>query len=386
MGLLHLIEQHHTVRTAADGLGQLAALLVAHISRRRADQAADAEFLHVFRHIDTDHVLFIVKQVLCQGLGKLGFAHARGAKEQKAADGAVGVGNACTAAQNGLAHPAHSFVLADHTLMQRVLQAQQLFALALQHFFYGDARPAAHDACNLFVGHTVTQQGILFLLLGQLFLILQLGLQLGQRGVLQFAGLFVAAFTHSLFNIALGTFDLRAQALHLANGVLFVFPLGLLAVELIAHFGQLFLQGVQALLTEGIGFLFQADLLDLVLHDLVLQIVQLAGHAFHFGFDHGAGFIHQVNGFIRQKTIGDIAVAQGGGGDQCGILNFNAVEHFIALFQATQNADGILHGGLVYLHRLETTLQSGVFFDILAIFVQRGGADAVQFAAGQHGL
>ena len=143
---------------------------------------------------------------------------------------------------------------------------------------------------------------------------------------------------------------------------------------------------MQALLTEGIGFLFQADLLDLVLHDLVLQIVQLAGHAFHFGFDHGAGFIHQVNGFIRQKTIGDIAVAQGGGGDQCGILNFNAVEHFIALFQATQNADGILHGGLVYLHRLETTLQSGVFFDILAIFVQRGGADAVQFAAGQHGL
>ena len=40
VGLLHLIEQHHAVGFAAHGLGQLAALLIAHVSRRRADQAA----------------------------------------------------------------------------------------------------------------------------------------------------------------------------------------------------------------------------------------------------------------------------------------------------------------------------------------------------------
>ena len=36
--------------------------------------------------------------------------------------------------------------------------------------------------------------------------------------------------------------------------------------------------------------------------------------------------------------------------------------------------------------RLETTLQRGVLFDVLAVLVQRGRADAVQLAAGQHGL
>ena len=36
--------------------------------------------------------------------------------------------------------------------------------------------------------------------------------------------------------------------------------------------------------------------------------------------------------------------------------------------------------------RLEAAFQGGVFFDVLAIFVERGGADAAQFAAGQGRL
>jgi hypothetical protein len=42
--------------------------------------------------------------------------------------------------------------------------------------------------------------------------------------------------------------------------------------------------------------------------------------------------------------------------------------------------------GLVHLYGLEAALQRGVLFDILAVFVQSCGADAVQLAPGQHGL
>ena len=35
---------------------------------------------------------------------------------------------------------------------------------------------------------------------------------------------------------------------------------------------------------------------------------------------------------------------------------------------------------------LEPPLQSGVLFDILAVLVEGGGADAVELAPGQHGL
>ena len=93
VGLFDLIKQHDAVRMAAHGLGQLAALLIADISRRRTDQTRDAELLHILGHVDTDHVLLIVKQSLGQRLGKFGLADARGAEEQEAADGAVRIGD-----------------------------------------------------------------------------------------------------------------------------------------------------------------------------------------------------------------------------------------------------------------------------------------------------
>ena len=41
---------------------------------------------------------------------------------------------------------------------------------------------------------------------------------------------------------------------------------------------------------------------------------------------------------------------------------------------------------LVHEDRLEAPLQRGVLLDVLAVLVQRGGADGVQLAARQHGL
>ena len=60
--------------------------------------------------------------------------------------------------------------------------------------------------------------------------------------------------------------------------------------------------------------------------------------------------------------------------------------HLIPLFQATQNGNGVLYAGLVYQHWLETAFQSGVFFNVLAVLVQRGSADTVQLTSGQHGF
>ena len=122
------------------------------------------------------------------------------------------------------------------------------------------------------------------------------------------------------------------------------------------------------------------------LGDAVVHLVQFGGHGVQLGLDHGAGFIHKVDGLIGQETVGDIPVRQRGGGNQRGVLNFDAVVDLVPLLQTTQNGDGILHGRLIDHNGLETTLQRGVFFDILAVLVQRGGADAVQLAARQHRL
>ena len=52
--LLDLIQQHHRIRRPLHSFGELAALFVAHVSRRRADQLAHRVLLHEFRHIEAD--------------------------------------------------------------------------------------------------------------------------------------------------------------------------------------------------------------------------------------------------------------------------------------------------------------------------------------------
>ena len=53
--LLDLVEQDHRVRAPAHGLGELAALLVADVAGRGADEARDGELLAVLAHVDADH-------------------------------------------------------------------------------------------------------------------------------------------------------------------------------------------------------------------------------------------------------------------------------------------------------------------------------------------
>ena len=52
-----------------------------------------------------------------------------------------------------------------------------------------------------------------------------------------------------------------------------------------------------------------------------------------------------------------------------GVCNFYPVEYFVTLFQTTQDGNGILNGRLIHLYRLETTLQSSIFFDIFTVLI-----------------
>ena len=60
--------------------------------------------------------------------------------------------------------------------------------------------------------------------------------------------------------------------------------------------------------------------------------------------------------------------------------------HLEALAQAAQDRDGVLDRRRLDQHGLEAALERGVLLQVLAVFVERGGADAVQLAAGEHGL
>ena len=79
------------VRAPAHRLGELAALLVADVAGRRADEPRDGVLLHVLGHVDPDHRVLRVEHELGQRARQLGLADAGRAEEQERADRAVGV-------------------------------------------------------------------------------------------------------------------------------------------------------------------------------------------------------------------------------------------------------------------------------------------------------
>ena len=60
--------------------------------------------------------------------------------------------------------------------------------------------------------------------------------------------------------------------------------------------------------------------------------------------------------------------------------------HFVALAQTAQDRDRILDARLIDEDGLEAALERGVLLDILAVFVERGRADKMEFAAREKRL
>ena len=224
----------------------------------------------------------------------------RYAKEQEAAQRTVRILDARTGAQDGFAHALDGFILPDDALMQRVLKVKQLLAFALHQLCDRDTRPAADDSGDFLLRHLVAQQAVLALgFFGDGFLRRQLLLELRQFAVLQFCCLVQVILTLGALHFGVHALDFLAQLVHLRDGVLFAFPLRLHLVELVALLRQLLLNFCQTRLCQLVVVLHQRRFLNFQLHDVAVDVVHLCRHGVDFGTNHGARFIHKVNGLIR---------------------------------------------------------------------------------------
>ncbi len=245
----------------------------------------------------------------------------------------------------------------------------------------GNAGPARNDLGDFILGDAVAQQLEIALL--ALLSVLQLLLQFRNLAVLQFRH--PRQVLRAPRRVQFGPrplqflLDVRG-ALH---GGFFGLPDFIEIGELALHFRDLLFQFFQALDRGLVGFLFQRLALDLLLDQLPLQAIQRFRLGIDFHADPRGRFVHQVDGLVRQLPVADVAVRQRRRRHQGRVGDVDAVVHLVALLQAAQDGDGVLHGGLADVDLLETALQRGVLLHVLAVFVQRGRADAVQFAARQ---
>jgi len=320
MGLLDLVEQDHPVGSAPHRLGELAAFLVADVAGRRAEHPADGVPLLVFAHVDAHQRVLVVEQELGQRLGQLGLADAAGAQEDEAADGSPGILEPAARPAQGIGHGRDRLILADDPLVQLLLHAQQFGRFPFQHGVDRDAGPAGHHGRDVLCLDHLVQPG---------------RLAPGRVTDLVLPG------------------QLEPLALELGRARIVVGREGRVLVGLERH--QPFL-----------------DLLERRRYG-----VQRHAQA-------GSGFVHQVDGFVRQPPVGDIAVRESGRGHQRLVGEGDLVVLFVAVAHAAQDLDGVIHRGLIHVDRRKPAFQRAILLDVLPVFIQCGGADATQFPASQR--
>ena len=76
MGFFDFIKKNDAVGATADFFGELAALFVADVAWRGANEAGDVKLLHVLGHIELDEGIFFPEDLFREGFGQVGFADA----------------------------------------------------------------------------------------------------------------------------------------------------------------------------------------------------------------------------------------------------------------------------------------------------------------------
>src|SRR5688572_12583641 len=387
MRLLNFVEQDHGVRAAADGLGQLPGLVVADISGRRADHARHGVLLLVFRHVDANQRMLVVKQELRERARELRLADAGRAEEDEAAERAIRILQAGPGAANGVAHRDDRFVLPDDALVEARFHLEELLDLAFHQAADRNAGPLADHFGDVFFVHFLLQHALGFLqLLKAGFLVLDLGLELRDPAVLQLRRLCVVAGALRLLDFELHLFETLLQLAAFLDRGLLLLPMRAQLGRLFLEVGEVLFELRETLLRRRILFLAECLALDLELHRPPLHLVELHRQRVDLHAQLRRRFVHQVDGLVGQEAIGDVAVRQYRGRHQRRVLELDAVMDLVAFTQAAQDADGVFDARFADVNRLEAAFERRIFLDVLLVFVERGGADGVQLPARQHRL
>ena len=162
----------------------------------------------------------------------------------------------------------------------------------------------------------------------------EFALHVREESVLDFAGAVQVAAALGLLEFGAKLLDALGDFLGFSDFFFFFEPLGAEGGCLFFHIGKFTLELFEALATGGVFFFFKSLALHLELHDLALELVDLGRQGFQLDLETGCGLIHEIDRFVRQEAVADVAVAQNGGGNESGILDADAVVDFVAFLES----------------------------------------------------
>ena len=157
---------------------------------------------------------------------------------------------------------------------------------------------------------------------------------------------------------------------------------GVLALELLDRR----LDPAEALTRRLVALLRERLALDLELDESSPAPVHLLGHGVDLHANAARRLVHEVDGLVGELASGNVAVREGGGGDEGRIGDVHAMVDLVALLETAQDRDRVLDPGLVDDDGLKAPLEGRVLLHVLAVLVEGGRPDAVQLAARERGL
>ena len=259
--LLDLVEQHDRVRPAAHRLGELAALLVADVARRRADQARHVVLLLVLRHVDAHHGALVVEQEVgerrararsCRRRSGRGTGTSRSAGSGRTARRAtrrIALATAVTASSWPITRSCST-----------LLHADELRHLALHEPAHRDAGPLRDDLGDVLLVDLLLQHLLLALeLVEPLGAHCDLGVELAHACRSAARAARSRSPSRSACSASLrALLELLLELADLGDGVLLVLPVRDHRVALLGELGELLLERGEALLRRLVGLLRRA--------------------------------------------------------------------------------------------------------------------------------
>src|SRR5260221_3496319 len=273
------VQEDNAVGPASHSLGQLAALLVAHVAGRRTDQTRDAVLLHVLRHVETNECPLIVEQKFGECPRQLGLPDAGWPQEEETGQGAIGVLQSCPCTTDRIGDRLHRLLLSHHTLVQVILHRDQLLDLGLHELGGGDMRPLGDDlrdvlGIDLFFEQTRTLHA------AQLQLhFMDPFLQLGNGVIAQPCHFLVVILAFSFLQCDLRLLQLFLEPLNLLDRLAFLLKRQLQGAQLLREIRNLLLDSCSSFPARRIRLLFERLEFHLQLPDAPVQGINLAGGA-----------------------------------------------------------------------------------------------------------
>ena len=215
--------------------------------------------------------------------------------------------------------------------MKFCLELEQPGALSFQHFRHRNTRPLGNNLRDFVLGDPISQQRHIRCV--SLLRLLQLSFQLRNSSVLQFRHACQVTTAPGSLQLELYLFQVFFDLLRPMQGKFLCVPDAIQVSELLLQFGDLNIEILEPLPGTIVFFVLQRFSFNFQLDQAPFQPIHLLGFGIHFHTNQARGLIDEVNSFIRQMPVGDIAITQLCRSNDGRVCNIHTVMQLITVFE-----------------------------------------------------